>query len=1044
VKIYSKKYSQIIKLCSGFFLLCLITYSQLAQSAVRLPSANRECAACHIMWLTEFKRKDVTPLIAYDPQPVMKSGKQDIASSEPICFSCHDGYVLESRFLWEENKHAHPVGQKPSDKITIPIVDGKNLFPLNEDGRMYCGTCHSAHGVDWGQKNTAVFMRVKNEDGQLCMACHTDKIEGPKHGSHPLKRKIQKLLDEPPQHLMEAGARFANDGEVVCQSCHKPHAAEEKKLLLVKNDKSQLCGECHVNRYAKTRSAAGKMGTHPVNIKPENVKVPESLLTQGSKLGGDGEVICQSCHQPHNATPQTSLLVVENEKDSLCQTCHKTQKTVLGSKHDMSQARKTSQNIRQQVAGNEGACSACHVPHKGKGLKMWARNIDETQDAMAALCLSCHNEKGIAKKHTTGKYSHPVGVNISRLKRSVNLPVFDSSGLKFLNVKSGNVTCASCHDPHQWSSKDGGLKGDIGEVGDKTTRFLRKPNIDSALCKSCHEEKWRIEKSKHDMRYMAPEAVNSQDQAVEESSVCGACHLVHNANASRLWARSVEPGKDKKFNACLACHNKEGLAKDKTVGKHTHPVNVSIKKLGITAKNDKWSLDAEVKKHKSEKTKLKALPLYDGSGHPVDGTGEVACGSCHDPHSWSALAYKQSKNPVRLEGDTDSSFLRIADQSRSALCVNCHAQKKSIYLTKHDLTDDADDYLKKIDKRSDGGDNKLDNVIGDSIAGVCMHCHQPHNAKGAALWARDKGQAKASIAQLCTDCHQKDNLAKNKLPGKHTHPLQVDSENIKHNTGIPFFDSEGNRDHKNGKVDCASCHNPHQWNPKNANDKAPEISNIEGVTGNSFLRKTANNNSELCVSCHADKKTIIGTDHDMSVTAPDEKNTLQQSRSESGVCGQCHVPHQSSDKLYLWSRELSGSGNPLEQRCASCHAENKIAAAKVPLETKHPQQVKIWSTKLREAIYDKKMPSTLVFDEQGRRSDFGAINCASCHNPHQWQADKKQAANGELKEGDAMNSFLRSNNSRNIVCQDCHGNESIYRYKYFHTQEAHKKHHMYK
>ncbi len=1033
----------------GVLLLSLIFFSQLSQAAMRLPSANRECASCHVMWLAEFKRKDISTLISYNPKPVMKSGKQDIASSEPICFSCHDGFVLDSRFLWEENKHAHPVGQKPSNKIKIPLVEGKNLFPLNEDGRMYCGTCHTAHGVAWDQKETAVFMRVANKNGQLCMACHKDKIKGPKHGSHPLKRKIQKLLDKPPQRLMDAGARFADEGEVICQSCHKPHAADEKKILLLKNDKSQLCGACHVNRYARSRNQAGKMGTHPINIKPKNVKIPEDLLKQGSKLSPRGEVICQTCHRPHDATPETSLLVVENEKDSLCQKCHKDQRKVIDSKHDMSKARKDSQNIRKQVAGKSGPCSACHVPHKGQGLKMWARPVDKKQDPMAALCLSCHNKKGIAAKHTVGQFSHPVGVNVDRLGHKVSLPTFIGRGMKLENIRAGKVSCASCHDPHQWDPNDPGHKGTIGKEGNNRTRFLRKANGDNAaLCKTCHEEKWRIAQTKHDMRYMAPDAKNSLGQTVKESSICGACHLVHNANAERLWARSDLSGKGTGYAACLGCHNDKGLAKNKTLGKHTHPINAPIKSLGISFdENKKWQVDVKLNKNgkiTTEKFSPKTLPLYDKSGRPVDENGRVGCGSCHDPHSWSPLAYKQPKDPSRIEGDTDSSFLRIADQSRSALCVNCHVDKKSIYLTKHDLTDEADDYIPRIDKRNKGGKNKLDNIIGDSVAGACMHCHKPHNAKGAALWARNKGKADTPIAALCADCHQKDGLAKNKLPGKHTHPLQVDSKNIKHDKDIPFFDAKGNRNHKNGKVDCASCHNPHQWDPQDAGNKAPEIANIEGNTANSFLRKTADSDSKLCVSCHADKKMIIGTDHDLSVTAPGALNTLKQERKQSGVCGQCHIPHQSKDNLYLWARKLSPIGNPVEQRCRSCHAENQIAAAKVPDQTKHPQQINIWSPQLRQKIYARKVPEIIPFDKQGRRTDFGAINCASCHNPHQWQADKKQQGSGKPKEGDAVNSFLRSNNSENIVCQDCHGSESIYRYKYFHADSAHKKHHMFK
>jgi len=1037
--------SRLKKRHQGMLLLCLFFLSFCTQAAMRLPSANRECASCHIMWLTEFKRDDVKTLIPYEPKPVMKSGKQDVASSEPMCFSCHDGFVLESRFLWEENKHAHPVGQKPSKKIKIPIVEGKNLFPLNDDGRMYCGTCHTAHGVAWDQKKTAVFMRVANEEGQLCMACHKDKIKGPKHGSHPLKRKIQKLLDKPPQHLMNAGARFAEDGEVICQSCHKPHAADEKKILLLKNGKSELCGACHVNRYARTRSEAGKMSTHPVNIKPQHVDVPETMLEQGAKLGADGEVICQSCHRPHDAIPETSLLVVENKKDSLCQDCHKDQRKVSGSKHDMSLARKNSQNIRKQQAGVSGACSACHVPHKGKGLKMWARPVDETQGPMAALCLSCHNKEGIASKHTTGKYSHPVGVDVKRLGRKVDLPTFDSSGMKLVNTQSGKVTCASCHNPHQWNPKDVSDKGEIDEKGDNRTRFLRQVNgEDAALCKTCHDDKWRVARSKHDMRYMAPDAKNSQGQTVSESGICGTCHLVHNANAERLWARSDLGGKGTGYAACFGCHNKDGLAKNKTVGKHSHPLNVSVKTLGINANFKNWTLDNEKNKKTAQKTPLKNLPLYDELGRQVDKNGRVGCGSCHDPHSWSTLSYKQARDPARLEGDTDSSFLRIADQARSALCVNCHVNKKSIYLTKHDLTDEADDYIKKVDGKNIDGEIKRDNVIGGGVAGVCMHCHQPHNAKGVALWSRGKGDVETPIAAMCTDCHKQDGLAENKLPGEHMHPLQVDSKKIKHSLNIPFFNAKGERDHKKGKVDCSSCHNPHQWDPENRAKKSPAIAGENGSTVNSFLRATADENSKLCVSCHVDKKTVIGTDHDLSVTAPDALNSLQQEKKQSGVCGQCHIPHQSKESLYLWARELSTTGDPVEQRCRSCHADTQIAAAKVPTQTAHPQQVKIWSPPLREQIYARKVPDILAFDNLGRRTDFGSVNCASCHNPHQWQADKKQQGSGILKEGDAMNSFLRTNNSKNIVCQDCHGSESIYRYKYFHADDTHKKHRMFR
>jgi len=1026
----------------GFYsLLFVLLMSQWAQAAMRLPSANRECATCHVMWLTEFKREDVDTLIPYDPKPVEKTGKQDAASTDAMCFSCHDGFVLESRFLWEDNKHAHPVGVKPSKNISIPIIDGKNLLPLNDDGKVYCGTCHTAHGVEWGQKDTAIFMRVRNEQGQLCMACHKDKIKGPKHGSHPLKRKIQKLLKQPPKILMAAGAQFAEDGEVLCQSCHKPHAAPEEKLLLVKNDKSQLCGHCHSDRYAMTMKQAGSMGTHPVNVVSNQLEVPKELIKAGAKLGGKGEVICQTCHRPHDATPETSLLVTENRQGSLCQSCHLSKRSVQDSKHDMTKVRKDSQNMAKQTVAETGACGACHLPHKGSGPKMWARNINKDEEPMAALCLSCHSKEGIAKKHSVGKYSHPVGIDINRLGHTVKLPAYDKDGRKTVGKTQGKVSCASCHDPHQWNPLDADDKGEIEQPGNSRTRFLRVANgSDAALCKSCHDDKWEVAGSKHDMRFMAPKSENSLGQSVEKSGICGTCHLVHHANGPKLWARSDLQGQGTGYIACTGCHNKNGLAKQKDIAlSHTHPMDVPIDKLAIEVTSNGWL--SRLLKGQSMFDKpgnLLSLPLYDRRGKSTQKDGRVGCGTCHDPHKWSPLDYTKPEHPKNLEGDTDSSFLRIADQGKSRLCLNCHVEKQSILLTKHDLTDEPLDYISRPPK------NKIDNVNQGAVRGVCMHCHAPHNAKGPALWGRSQGDGEAPIARLCADCHQKGAIAAGKLPSDHSHPVGVSTAKVTDDSRIPVFDEAGKRTGHGGNVDCASCHDPHQWNPVNPQLKSLPLLEEEGHTANSFLRLPANKQSDLCVSCHADKKTIRGTDHDLSVTAPSAKNDLQQARDVSGLCGQCHVPHNVTDEAYLWARPLGKGADPVEQRCRSCHQQGQLAAAKNPTIARHSGSINIWSPELRKQIKQQEVADMPAFDEQGKRAVFGKITCATCHNPHQWNALHQKAGPGKNMEGDAESSFLRTNDTSGIVCADCHGKDGLFRYKYFHGESSHKKHHMFR
>lgn len=993
-------------------------------AAARPHSANRECATCHIMWLTEFKQDDTETLIPYDPKPIEKTGKQDIASTEDICFSCHDGFVLESRFLWESGKHAHPVGQKPSDKITIPIVDGKNLFPLNEEGRMYCGTCHTAHGVDWDDKESAVFMRVRDVDGQLCMACHNDKTHGPKQGSHPLNKKLKKI----PPALKTAGSKFGRKNEVVCQSCHNPHAAAEKKLLRVKNANSELCGQCHTDRYSHSMQQAAKMQTHPVNVEFKTATVPEELVKAGAKIPGGKYIICQSCHRPHDSPTTSGILVKDNNQGQLCQTCHVDKKTVLNSKHDMNLVDEESENIRKQKVKDHGACSACHVPHKGEGAKMWARRIDDKLEPMAALCLSCHREEGLAEKHTVGKFSHPVGVKIKRLGHSVPLPTFSEKGVKWQDVIEGRVSCASCHDPHQWDPKDKNHKAEPGDKGNNTNRFLRIANgSDADLCKTCHLDKLNIAGTKHDMRLMAPEAVNTLGQTVKESGVCGVCHLVHNANGNKLWARAKLDEQGTGYVACIGCHNENGLAKKKTLGHYSHPLNVSVKRLGINVKNRHWT--------SKDNENFTELPLYDKKGLAANNDGHVGCGTCHDPHNWKAktsLEKEVNQDVRKIEGNANSSFLRIPDNGQSSLCVNCHRDKKTVFLTKHDLSDQ--EVMHQVPEQSDDDETKI--ISQRQVTGACMHCHTPHNAGENALWGRKPGKGKSPIEKLCTSCHQQGEVAGKKIPGNHTHPVGVSIGNLKPDKFIPLFDSEGNREDYQFIVDCASCHNPHQWDPENVLNRSPEIMAEEGTTTNSFLRDTANDNSKLCIRCHQDKKAIGGTDHDFDKSA---RNVLGQTRDVSGMCGQCHVPHHGDSKDYLWAQTLGKGQDPIEQRCRSCHAEGKAASKKAPEVAQHPRQIKVWSTKLRKIFRQQdKLPDIKVFNKKGRRATVGAITCASCHNPHQWQAiHQHQGDKKKNIEGNVLNSFLRNNDTRNIVCADCHDKDGLYRYKYFHSENTH-------
>ena len=989
------------------WLLLLSLLVMVSPAMARDISPQRECATCHVMWLSEFQREGAVPLIDYDPKPVVETGRQDAASTDRMCFSCHDGFVLDSRFVWADREHFHPVGVVPSDDIYIPTADGKEIFPLNEDGKIYCGTCHSAHGVEWGMERISpVFLRVENVDSSLCFACHLERGTGTDEGNHPVFREIDKLpnLDAPPQHLHELGAKFGRDGTVICQSCHRVHGARDEKLLMVDNSNSALCSTCHDDRYVSGMHEAQARHTHPVNIVPERAEVPDALLGLGAKLGEGGTVICQSCHKPHHAEAGPKILVKRNEDAQLCVQCHAAQAAVQDTRHDMRHAAEAGANIRGQTSHEGGVCSACHVPHRGSGPKMWARELADDADPMAATCLSCHQEGEIAGKKLPGRHTHPVGRPMGGINQDSGLPAFDSHGLR-TDGGEGWVSCASCHDPHQWSP-DGKTTDPRRGSGDGSSSFLRKDNTrDSALCTSCHRQQKALLGTPHDRTRMERHASLPADT----SGVCDTCHKAHQGHGPRMWAMQAAGDADPVSALCLSCHHDEGVAHGKTVGQYTHPVDVPLERVGIRPGANGWQAQVD---NLFETDKPVALPLFDTSARKAISGGRVSCATCHDVHRHQPVAGASG----------EGRFLRLPVEGEAKLCRNCHVDKGMVSLSKHNLD------ISRPDEAE--------------AAHVCAQCHQPHNAEGVRLWANRQGEGSDPVSALCLGCHQDGAMAEGKQVGEYTHPLGVTPQGGVAAGRLPLFDHAGQVDVQRGGVGCASCHNPHQWEPGAPHSRTGASATAEGDGSNSFLRLPSVPDSQLCTSCHQREQWVRNTEHDLRITAPHEQNASGQTVAESGVCGQCHAVHNAEMSSRLWGRDTGQGQDIMEDLCLGCHSPGKVAQDKVPGRLSHPKDVPVSSVQgwPRPGQVAGHYP---VYDAEGNVANSGVISCPTCHNPHQWQPEVEQEGPGRNVEGNALNSFLRNKSNFNL-CTNCHGMDALYRYKYFHGEGSRQPHQLFR
>lgn len=841
-------------------LLSVFTLPLTIQAAGNLvQNSSRECAICHFRWMDQFVQGRGTLLAPLEID--------DVAGVEMMCLSCHDGSNQDSRSkVWLRDMHK--TGIVPSDKVTIP-----KMFPLSHDGKIVCATCHSAHSNPTDTSiERSVFLRITNNDSIMCEMCHVAKKD--KVHNHPL-HEGKRLL---PTTIYDAGGvRSVTDPKLlICESCHTAHGAVERNLILPVTN-SVLCATCHGDKIDDTSAPPSQQKNHPLLVKykpdpahekdmralPKNTlqclschkvhgyeagikgliaakgtlctychKDKEDLdstpaswkknhplsvafksVAESAKLleaGPKGTVRCYTCHKVHGHEPGTRGLAAK--RDILCAACHIQQSLVAGTDHDLGVTAPDTINAAEQNVKQAGICSPCHTPHNATGRTLSARRIAKYSDEHSAICISCHQEKGPALKKTVGQHSHPVGIAV----KNSTLPLFKK------NNNSEIMACQTCHNPHQW--QPGLQKKGIGVnlEGNAGNSFLRKPaGTDSALCASCHPDHYLIEGTDHDLAVTAPEKTNITGQHVQQSGVCGTCHVPHNAAGRSLWAGSRTVTKNASPSAlCLDCHHKDGVAAKKTTGQHSHPVNVVA--------------DSQ------------SLPLYTR----VDKKKVIECFSCHNPHRWVARSDKKGKG-VNLEGNGDSSFLRAGTLEKPLLCENCHQQKAQVTGTDHDMRLRAPSSVNLHGQKASEGS-------------VCAPCHSVHNASGEILlWnspLADQGQD--FMERACNGCHSQSGAGKDKIVTSGVHPKQLyfgyhksyrdillSMEPVQ--DPIPLYSDQGVQSLK-GEISCPTCHNAHVWNAKTGDIE--QKGNQEGTVVDSFLRKGARN--DLCYVCHG-KNTLI-------------------------------------------------------------------------------------------------------------------------------------------------------------------------------------------
>lgn len=326
--------------------------------------------------------------------------------------------------------------------------------------------------------------------------------------------------------------------------------------------------------------------------------------------------------------------------------------------------------------------------------------------------------------------------------------------------------------------------------------------------------------------------------------------------------------------------------------------------------------------------------------------GKITCRTCHTVHSTAGA-----------EPLAKGAFLRVRNDA-SQLCQLCHpGHTKGPELGTHPVGGMPWPVPERLIA---AGARRLP----DPRRLICQTCHTPHGARADSLLVMG-----TDSNQLCLTCHTKLRPAMWRPDFGREHPQNPSLTSADQHRAIHEM---GTKVGAGGTLLCLSCHKVHH-----------------GKAGRYMLAETLHD-SRLCLRCHPGRDTMVGSAHDLRISAPNERNRLGRTAQESGPCSACHSFHQFARRPDPQPLDSSGL-------CATCHQAGRCAGNASGRPFSHPRD-------LSPNALDGLLNLTLFpnRDDTSRNS----LACLTCHDPHKTE----------------HRHFLRA--TPDAICASCHGSHA--------------------
>ncbi|MFH0794018.1 MAG: cytochrome c3 family protein [bacterium] len=464
-------------------------------------------------------------------------------SDDRICVFCHTPHgARETAPLW--NRRDSTAAYVPYDSPTLKANPGQPT-----GASKLCLSCHDG---------TIAFGDLVSEDRAISMSGSPVMPSGPGligtdlRDDHPISFNYFDSLAQKGGELaspstFDPKVKLDINGDLQCTACHDPHDNHWKNFLVMDNQFSMLCLQCHnFGFFQQTPHADSILRWNGSGRDPWPYTDYPDVRTNA----------CSNCHFSHHAGGQEEL-VSDAREEEVCFVCHNGNVTRFNLQAVF---QKPYTHPVEQYQGLHGAgespldaadhveCVDCHNPHRAQRSQSVAPNVKGVLEGVSGIdangapineavyeyqiCFKCHSQgaqvpldvitRQIPSTNVQREFSpaspsfHPVEV----AGRNPNVPSLISP-----MTPASLIYCSDCH------GNDGSQGGVVGSAGPHGSNFeyllvrqyrtgdsVSESPTEYALCYGCHSRS----------SILADQSFRLHNKhIVEERAPCSVCHDPH-------------------------------------------------------------------------------------------------------------------------------------------------------------------------------------------------------------------------------------------------------------------------------------------------------------------------------------------------------------------------------------------------------------------------------------------------------------------------------------------------------------------------------------